>query len=66
MNSNKKTRDFLDAIGCCLKKAIAEDLWRHKRLGHSIIVSRDGEVVEVPPEEIVVQTEYLDVDPKYF
>ena len=37
MNSNKKTRDFLDAIGCCLKKAIAEDLWRHKRLGHSKI-----------------------------
>jgi hypothetical protein len=37
-----------------MNKAVREALRRHKALGESIAVSRDGEVVIVPPEEIVV------------
>lgn len=37
-----------------LQEAVQEALLVHKRLGHSIVVWRDGEVVTLPPEEIPV------------
>jgi hypothetical protein len=37
-----------------LTGAIREALRRHKLLGESIAVSRDGKVVIVPPEEIEI------------
>ena len=40
-----------------LNRAVREALLRHKRLGESIAVWRDGQVVIVPPEEIVVDEE---------
>ena len=39
-----------------LREAVAEALAEHKLRGHAIIVWRDGKVVTVPPEEIVVPT----------
>lgn len=38
-----------------LRRAVRHALWKHKRLGHSIAVWRDGKVVIVPPEEIPVE-----------
>ena len=38
-----------------VQRALAE----HKRLGQSIVVERDGQIVEIPPEEIVVVDEFL-------
>jgi isoaspartyl peptidase/L-asparaginase-like protein (Ntn-hydrolase superfamily) len=35
-----------------LRRAVREALSRHKKLGNSIAVWRDGKVVIVPPEEI--------------
>jgi hypothetical protein len=29
-------------------------------MGRSIVVERDGKIVEIPPEEIVVAEEFLD------
>jgi len=40
------------AIEAGVKEAIAKALERHKRLGESIAVCRDGKVVILPPEEI--------------
>lgn len=37
-----------------LRRAVHEALVRHKKLGNSIAVWRDGKVVIVPPEEIPV------------
>jgi hypothetical protein len=37
-----------------LKKAVAEAIAEHKRNGHPIAVWRDGNVVIVPPDQIVV------------
>ena len=37
-----------------LKEAVAEAIAEHKRMGRSIAVWRDGKVVKIPPEEIVV------------
>jgi hypothetical protein len=45
---------FLDGreIDAALKRGIRAALLRHKKLGNSIVVVRDGQVVELPPEEI--------------
>ena len=40
-----------------MRRAVREALLRHKRLGESIAVWSDGQVVIVPPEEIVVDEE---------
>jgi hypothetical protein len=37
-----------------LKEAVADAIAEHKRMGRSIVVWRDGKVVKIPPEEIVV------------
>jgi hypothetical protein len=42
------------AVQRVLSQAVREAVLRHKRLGESIFVWRDGKVVEVPPEEIEV------------
>jgi hypothetical protein len=41
-------------IDAAMKKAVRDALRRHKLLGESIAVSRDGKVVIVPPEEIEI------------
>jgi hypothetical protein len=37
-----------------LKEAVALAIAEHKKMGHPIVVWRDGKVVKIPPEEIVV------------
>ena len=37
-----------------LKEAVADAIAEHKRMGRPIVVWRDGKVVKIPPEEIVV------------
>jgi hypothetical protein len=37
-----------------LKEAVADAIAEHKRIGRSIVIWRDGKVVKIPPEEIVV------------
>jgi hypothetical protein len=55
--------DALDVFGtprrveAGMARAVREALRRHKLLGESIAVSRDGKVVIVPPEEIEVSDE---------
>ena len=48
------------AIDRALREAVREALLRHKKLGESIVVWKDGKVVWVPPEEIDVED--LDAD----
>jgi hypothetical protein len=43
-----------DLVDRALRRAAARALSRHKRLGNSIAVWQDGQVVWIPPEEIVV------------
>lgn len=51
--------NFEEIVDRCLKRAIAEDLWKHKCLGQSVIMSKNGIPLEVLPEEIEVPMEYL-------
>jgi len=39
-------------VEAAMKKAVRQALRRHKLLGESVAVSRDGKVVILPPEEI--------------
>jgi hypothetical protein len=40
-----------------IQEGINKELLRHKKLGNSIVIWRDGKVVWLPPEEIVVPAE---------
>lgn len=45
------------AVDRAARDAVRAALLRHKRLGESIVVWRDGRLVEVPPEEISVDAD---------
>jgi hypothetical protein len=51
-----ETVDFEDdaQVDRAMRRAVAEALKEHKRKGHSVVIWRDGKVVRVPPEEIIV------------
>ena len=40
-----------------LQRAVRHELSIHRRLGNSVAVWRDGKVVIIPPEEILISTE---------
>ena len=40
-----------------LKKAVAETIADHKRAGDPIVIWRDGEIIQIPPEQIEVREE---------
>jgi hypothetical protein len=42
------------AIDRALRQAVREALLRHKKLGQSVIVSIDGELVKLAPDQIVI------------
>ena len=46
-----------DLPGRAMREAVREAIRRHKLLGQSIVVSREGKVVIVPPEEIEIAPE---------
>jgi hypothetical protein len=43
-----------------LREAVAEAIAEHKLRGHPIIIWRDGKVVSIPPEEIVITPAKVD------
>ena len=54
--------DFVEqaeAIERILQAGVQEALWTHKQLGNPIAISKDGKVVIVPAEEIVISPEFL-------
>lgn len=46
-----------DLILTAMRRGVQNALRRHKLLGESIVVERDGQIVTVPPEEIQVDDE---------
>ena len=41
-----------EAMDAAIAASVRQAIVRHKRLGHSIVAVREGQVVEIPPEEI--------------
>lgn len=60
------TNDFVAEhakdIETVLRRAVNHALLMHKRLGNPIAIWKDGKVVIVPPEEIVISPEVLNTD----
>jgi hypothetical protein len=62
MKRTSKVKDNTDEMPLeimaerALREAVAEAIAEHKLRGHPIVVWRDGKVVTIPPEEIVVST----------
>ncbi|MFN8637257.1 MAG: hypothetical protein U0893_25690 [Chloroflexota bacterium] len=57
LNRKDGTLDVFGTPGhveAAMARAVRDAIRRHKLLGESIAVMRDGKVVVVPPEEIVV------------
>ncbi len=48
-----------EALERIMQVAVRETLSIHKRLGNPIAVSKDGKVVIIPPEEILISPEDL-------
>lgn len=46
--------DFGNDIEKALQRAVRQALLMHKRIGNPVAVWRDGRVVIIPPEEIVI------------
>jgi hypothetical protein len=42
-------------IDRALRRAVHEALRKHKQLGHSVVVGRDGKVVLIPADQIPVE-----------
>lgn len=61
MSENQKTIQDIFTEGLSIdraaRRAVREALRRHKLLGNPVAVWRDGRVVLVPPEEIVIEEE---------
>lgn len=55
MNSDEIQAAFERGMYEGVQRALAE----HKRLGQSIVVSRDGQIVEIPAEDIEVDEAFL-------
>ena len=53
-NNQKIAEIFAEgnSIDQALNQAVQKAVWKHKVLGNSIAVWRDGKVVWIPPEEI--------------
>ncbi len=43
-----------ESIQECMTRAVQRALKMHKALGVPIVVERDGKMVKIPPEEIVI------------
>ncbi len=39
-------------IDAAIRRAVAAALRRHKLLGESIVIERDGRIITIPPEQI--------------
>jgi hypothetical protein len=52
-----RATDFTRKTYLGIRRGVAKALAEHKRLGQSVVVSRDGQIVWIPPEEIMVPTD---------
>ena len=50
--------DYGQAIEKVLQRAVNHALLMHKRMGNPIATWKDGRVVIVPPEEIVISSDF--------
>lgn len=50
----KKEIDYIKRMEIGVRRGVSKALERHKKLGEAIVIWRDGKVVTIPAEEIIV------------
>lgn len=56
----KQEKDLFDKIDFGVRRGAAHALIEHKKAGKSIAVSRNGKIIKIPPEKIVIPEEFKD------
>jgi hypothetical protein len=56
-NGDNLTERFGEEINRAYERAVREALKRHKLLGNPVAISRNGKVVLVQPDEIIIEDE---------
>jgi hypothetical protein len=51
---------FHERLKKSVPNAVADALQKHKRNGEPIVVWRDGQIVEIPPEQIGMHQKHLE------
>lgn len=59
LNSNKDF-NLSERIDYGVRKGVAKALLEHKLTGHSIVVWKNGKIVEIPAEQIEIPEEFRD------
>lgn len=57
--SETKKNDLNEKIEFGVRRGVARALAEHKKAGRSIVIWRDGKVVQIPPEDIEVDEELI-------
>lgn len=61
VQTRRNSKEILDTIDYGVRLGAARALAEHKKAGRSIAVWKDGKVVKVPPEEIVIPEEFIEL-----
>lgn len=53
--------DFFERVDFGVRRGVARALAEHKKAGRSIVISKNGKIVKIPPEKIEIPEEFKDV-----
>ncbi len=59
--TKRNSKEILDKIDYGVRLGAARALAEHKKDGRSIAVWKDGKVIQISPEEIVIPEEFKDL-----
>lgn len=59
--NNATDGDIFEKIDYGVRLGAAKALAEHKKAGRSIAISKNGKVVDVPPEQIEIPEEFKDI-----
>jgi|GEM_PF-1348243 len=60
-HQSTQEKDLLERIDYGVRRGAAYALAQHKKAGKSVVISRNGKIVHIPPEEIEIPEEFKDV-----
>lgn len=57
-------KEILERFDIGVRRGVARALAEHKKAGRSIVVSKNGKVIEIPPDQIQIPPETFEEDHK--
>ena len=56
-----KNNDLFERIDFGIRRGVARALAEHKKAGKSIVISKNGKIIEIPPEKIKIPKEFKNI-----